>query len=74
MNIITSDSYCGIDTRFYDISKIDDCSERVLKFIKETLPEDYHTYEIYEDVLERCSGKLRLKILKTYRRKRKEGE
>lgn len=61
MNIITSDSDYGIDTRFYDISKIDDCSERVLKLIKETLPEDYHTYEIYEDVLERCGEKLKIK-------------
>lgn len=64
MNIITSDSDYGIDTRFYNISKIDDCSEKVLKFIKETLPEDYHTYEIYEDALERCSGKLKVKNFK----------
>lgn len=64
MNIITSDSDYGIDTRFYDISKIDDCSERVLKLIKETLPEDYHTYEIYEDVLKWCGGKLKVKNFK----------
>ncbi len=64
MNIITSDSYCGIDTRFYDISKIDDCSERVLKLIKETLPEDYHTYEMYKEVLEKCVGKLKVKNFK----------
>ena len=64
MNIITSDSDYGIDTRFYDISKIDDSSEKVLKLIKETLPEDYHTYEIYEDVLERCGGKLKVKNFK----------
>lgn len=64
MNIITSDSDYGIDTRFYDISKIDDCSERVLKLIKETLPEDYHTYEIYEKVLEKCVGKLKVKNFK----------
>ncbi|MDU4378110.1 MAG: hypothetical protein E7I57_01540 [Anaerococcus vaginalis] len=64
MNIITSDSDYGINTRFYNISKIDDCSEKVLKFIKETLPEDYHTYEIYEDVLKRCGGKLKVKNFK----------
>ncbi len=61
MNIITSGVYHSEDNKFYDIAKIDDCSERVLKFIKENLPEDYHTYEIYEDVLKRCGGKLKVK-------------
>lgn len=61
MNIITSGLYHSEDDKIYDISKIDDCSERVLKLIKETLPEDYHTYEIYEDVLERCGEKLKIK-------------
>lgn len=61
MNIITSDIYDNGDNKFYDISKIDYCSERVLTLIKETLPEDYHTYEIYEDVLERCGEKLKIK-------------
>ena len=61
MNIITSGVYHSEDNKFYDIAKIDDCSERVLKLIKETLPDDYHTYEIYEDVLERCGEKLKIK-------------
>lgn len=30
MNIITSGVYHSEDDKFYDISKIDDCSERVL--------------------------------------------
>ena len=64
MNIITSGVYHSEDDKLYDISKINDCSERVLTLIKETLPEDYHTYEIYEDVLERCSGKLKVKNFK----------
>ena len=61
MNIITSGVYHSEDDKFYDISKIDYCSERVLTLIKETLPEDHHTYEIYEDVLERCGEKLKIK-------------
>ena len=64
MNIITSGFYHNEYDKFYDISKIDDCSERVLTLIKETLPEDYHTYEIYEDVLERCGEKLKIKNFK----------
>ena len=61
MNIITLGIYHNGDDKFYDISKIDYCSERVLTLIKETLPEDHHTYEIYEDVLERCGEKLKIK-------------
>lgn len=64
MNIITSGVYHSEDDKFYDISKIDDCSERVLKLIKETLPDDYHTYENYKEVLERCIGKLKVKNFK----------
>ena len=61
MNIITSGFYHSEDDKLYDISKIDDCSERVLKLIKETLPDDYHTYENYKEVLERCIEKLKVK-------------
>lgn len=64
MNIITSGVYHSEDDKIYDISKIDDCSERVLKLIKEVLPEDYHTYENYEEVLERCIRKLKIKNFK----------
>lgn len=64
MNIITSGIYHSEDNKLYEVSKIDDCSERVLKLIKEVLPEDYHTYENYEEVLERCIRKLKVKNFK----------